>query len=499
MPVQRKAKKITGIAGDVIEQSVFKYVRDSKQECDIEIDGVLTELKTTGVRIPKSDLAKVKGKSGDEYNMYLRAKEGISITGVTFEPTIQVEFETSHFWEKAKHLLIVFYEYKSYDVVPASAYADFQIIDYCYNTFSENEKKQLQNDWELVRDYLLGIYAKYPSQDDRNENLIGFTHVIRPNLLLIELVPGFKKKSTGAFQKPRYRLKQTFVDYIVRGHFNKSRSGIEVQLKESFSSFAELDERCHKIAEKYKGKTFVQLKKELEIDADITNKDFAALCIIKMFDVDCKRLNQISDFTKAGIIAKTITLTPKGSRTEDMKLHHIDFEEWANRDIEFVESNVYSYFCEHNFLCPIFCEKGNTRKKIMETPSLQEIEDTRILQELGKTTFEGFKRFAFDENFIEKEVKRSWEDSRALIHQNKLEWEYVFDKHGNKKMNKSGSYMGAPNFPKSSEYNVFFRGGANDSSDKARTECVNGIKMVPQYFWLKGSFIAKKLQSISYL
>ena len=45
--------KITGIAGDVVEQSVFGYNRDSKQECDIEIDGVLTELKTTGVRIPK--------------------------------------------------------------------------------------------------------------------------------------------------------------------------------------------------------------------------------------------------------------------------------------------------------------------------------------------------------------------------------------------------------------------------------------------------------------
>ena len=53
-------KKITGIAGDVIEQSVFKYARDSKQECDIEIDGVLTELKTTGVRIPKSDFEQAK-------------------------------------------------------------------------------------------------------------------------------------------------------------------------------------------------------------------------------------------------------------------------------------------------------------------------------------------------------------------------------------------------------------------------------------------------------
>ena len=51
-----KSGKITGIAGDVIEQSVFGYERDSNQECDIEIDGVLTELKTTGVRIPKNDI-----------------------------------------------------------------------------------------------------------------------------------------------------------------------------------------------------------------------------------------------------------------------------------------------------------------------------------------------------------------------------------------------------------------------------------------------------------
>ena len=37
-----KSDKITGIAGDVVEQSVFGYERDSDQECDIEIDGVLT-------------------------------------------------------------------------------------------------------------------------------------------------------------------------------------------------------------------------------------------------------------------------------------------------------------------------------------------------------------------------------------------------------------------------------------------------------------------------
>ncbi len=490
-----KSSKITGIAGDVIEQSVFGYERDSKQECDIEIDGLLTELKTTGVRVPKGDLKNAKGKTGAAYNAYLGAKEGISITAVTFEPTIQTDFFTSHFWEKAERLLIVFYEYKSYDVVPASAYAQFPIVDYCYNTFSEEELLKLRNDWEIVRDYLLKVYQLHTSFEERYEDLEGFTHVLRPNLLLIELVPGFKKKSTGSYQKPRYRLKQTFVDYIVRGHFDKSRANAEIVLKESFSSFAQLDARCHALSEKYSGKTIAELRESLNIEADA--KDIASKCVLRMFDADCKRLNQISDFTKAGIIAKTITITPQGNRTEDMKLKHIDFEEWADRDIDFHESQIYEYFSEHSFLCPIFCERGDMNPKSKHETEQQYEE--RIKRESQFTTFEGFKRFAFDTQFIEEEARRTWEDSRNLIHRNELEWEYMYNREGNKRMNGSGAYMGAPNFPKSSEYTVFFRGGANVSDEKNRTECVNGIRMLPQFFWLKGSFIAKKLQEIPYI
>ena len=473
----QKSEKITGIAGDVIEQSVFGYDRDNYQECDIEIDGVLTELKTTGVRIPKNLLKEVKGKTGDAYNIYLGAKEGISITRVTFEPTIQTDFETSHFWEKSQHLLIVFYEYKSYVNVTTSGYANFPIVDYCYNSFSSEEKAKLQNDWEIVRDYLQGIYTEYQDTDSRNEHLIGFTHILRPQLLLIELVPGFKRIGTGAYQKPRYRLKKTFVDYIVHGHFDKSRAKNEIALKESFSSFAQLDARCHALSLKYKGMTLPELKKALGIEGNM--KNIASTCVIRMFGTECKLLNQISDFTKAGIIAKTITITPKGKKTEDMKLAHIDFEEWADRDADFEDSDVYSYFSEHSFLCPIFCEPDSN------DPS--------------KTTFEGFKRFSFDDDFIENEVRRTWEDSRNLIHRNELVWEYEYDKQGEKLINGSGAYIGAPNFPKSSNYNVFFRGGANVSNDKTRTECVNGIRMLPQFFWLKGSYITNKLKEIPFI
>lgn len=480
-----ESPKITGIAGDVIEQSVFGYARDSKQECDIEIDGQLVELKTTGVRVPKSDLKNAQKKTGEAYNLHLRAKEGISVTAVTLEPKIQMDFFTSHFWEKAERMLIVFYEYKAYESIPASAYADFPIVGYCYNTFSESEKSQLKSDWDTVRDFLNDHYLQYPNLVERRDNLIGFTHTLRPNLMLLELVPAYKKRNAGKpstaenFQKPRYRLKQSFVNYIVQGHFNKSRAQHEVNLKESFSSFADLDKRCHDLTVKYGGKSFPELKEELDIDTPITTKDFAAKVILKMFDADCKKLNQIADFKKAGIEARTITLDSKGRNTEDMKFHLIDFDEWADRNTDFEESDIFTFFMEHSLLCPLFSEHDPNDRT--------------------KTIFEGFKRFSFDDEFIDTEVRRMWTDSRKLIHTNTLVWEYAYDKDGNPIQNKSGSYKGAPNFPKKTDYTVFLRGSSNDSSDSKRTEIVNDIKMLPQYFWLKGRFVSEKLKSLPFL
>lgn len=469
-----KNQKITGIAGDVIEQSVFGYHRDSRQECDIEIDGILTELKTTGVRIPKRDRLRVIGKSGSAYNAFLRAKEGLSITAVTFEPTIQTDFLTSHFWAKAEHLLLVMYDYQAYGVASAADYARFPIVDYCFNTFSEEERAKLKSDWEMVRDYLREVYDTYPSIPERYSHLAGFTRRLRPNLLLIELVPGFKQTATGGFQKPRYRLKRSFVDHIVRSHFNGQRAKQETTLEEPFANFAQLDDKCRRLTSMYRGKTLADLKLLLNIEKE--TKDLPAHCVLRMFGVKKGRLNRIADFTKTGIIAKTVTVTSLGGRTEDMKLQIVDFAEWTDQDIDFTDSQIYNYFHEHSFLCPIFCRQKD-----------------------GQTTFEGFKRFAFEDAFIENEVARTWHDTRALIHHNQLRWEYLCSRDGHVRTNANGSPMGAPNLPKSATHVVFMRGGASISNDESRTEVVNGIRMLPQFLWLKGSFIVNKLHQTPFI
>lgn len=468
--------KITGIAGDVIEQSVFGYSRDSEQQCDIEVDGIPIEIKTTGVRVPKSEVKVTSGKNWREYKSHFMAKEGISVTAVTLEPDIQRDFYTSHFWEKAENMLFVFYEYKSYEVVPAANYKDFTIVGFSFNKFSEEDQKVLRNDWELVRDYLVPFYNRYKGEE-RKTKLEGFTSILRPQLYYLELVPAYKRKKTGSFQNPRYRLKKTFIDSLVKEYFN--RSSEENRLPASITGFAELDKRCRDITERFSGKTLAELKEELSIETEITTKSFTSLCIIKMFGGNAKKLEDIADFAKAGIRIKTITLTHKGKRTEDMKLFRVDFEEWDDRDTDFEESSLFNYFCEHSLLCPIFCENDSS--------------------DISKTEFKGFKRFAFDDSFIFETVRKTWIDSRHLVHTNQLRWEHVYNTNGEPIQNKSGTYAGAPNLPKSQDYIVFFRGSAANSSKEGRSEVVNGIRMLPQYIWLKGSYISEKLSALPYL
>ena len=76
-----------GMAGAVFEQSVLGYPPDSRQEPDLEIDGVPTELKVTGLIESK------RNRQG------WRAKEPMSITAVSPDALVKEE-ACRRFWKK---------------------------------------------------------------------------------------------------------------------------------------------------------------------------------------------------------------------------------------------------------------------------------------------------------------------------------------------------------------------------------------------------------------
>ena len=431
--------KMKGIAGDIIEESVLRCKKDSKQEPDILVDGVLTELKTTGM---------IKPKKKDSPYVY-ECKEPVSITAVSIPFIVKEKFETSNFWHKLEHMLWVYYWYMSPVTVKLDGYKVFPILGYQFYEFSEGDKLLLKQDWLLVRDFLIVIHRDFNTPEERERQYPRLSHELRSQLMLIDTAPKFPNN-------PRFRLKRAYATVIADKYFSQKHFE---KLDESISKYTDIDSKCKLMTQKYKGKTFSQIANELNVDIKLGVKNFAESAVVKMFGGHVSKLNDIEDFAKIGIIAKSVPLKADGNGKEDMKLFLPNLIEWT-KETDFEESAMYDYFAGHHFIFIIY---RHIDKEVV---------------------FEGFKRIFFDEDFIVKNVKRTWQDVRNLIMSKSLKIEGKVDKNGNPIVNKSGTIKESPNFPKSSTHKVFIRGGAPKTLDKFKTLEINGLKMIPQYVWL---------------
>lgn len=438
--------KITGIAGDVIEQSVFGYPANSDSAPDLIIDDIPTELKTTGIKLSAKD----KG-------LY-EAKEPMSITGVSPNTIINEDFDNSRFWHKLEHLLFVYYLYSSNKPVLAAEYANFRFKGYQFVEFNEADVEVLKKDWLTVRNFIISL--------NKNENLYPEISHLRDKLLYIDTAPKWP-------HPPRFRLKRSVVTNIVQQHFN----GKLEQLPQTYSSYSEIDKKCHELTAQYKGKTVLELMATFGIDSKI-NKGISEQIIVKMFGGFSKKMNQIELFNKIGLYGKSIVLTSQGKRTEDMKLFRIDFDEISSNISIFEDSSFYDFFAGMQILCIVFEEYDKN--------------------DFGSNVFMGFKRVAFSDEFIEFNVKSVWQRINELVVYNELQDVPVLDKKTGKPIvNKTGTIQSAPNFPKSSEGVIFVRGDSSDSTKKP--ECVNGINMYRQYIWIKGSYLSEILARVDYI
>ena len=460
-----------GIAGHVVERCIFGYSPDSKQEPDLIIVGddvsKKTELKVTGMLIDPRP------------SPHFVAKEPMSITAVGVHDIENQSFYTSHFWDKLQYMLIMYYHYDSKKAVSAYQYKDFKLIGYEFHEFSEADVEILKNDWQAVRNLCASVTAQFERTDSDffenvKEEYINVHGQLRRVLSYIDLAPKFP---------PRFRLKKPTVSAIIANHF-----GYELeQLPGRYSTITDIDRKCRELTGKYKGRTIASLAHEFGIPYSETreNKAITEQIIVAMFGGKSSGLNQIELFQKFGLIGKTVVMTSKGGRTEDMKLFRMDFDELLTT--EFEDSELYSYFAHNEFLCILFEE---AKSKIVErAPGLF----VEIPHKLGENKFIGFKRLVFDDNFIDQVVRRLWDDTYDKVRNRTLVDVVQRRQDGTVVINKTGEVSSAPNFMKSKDNKVFMRGSGVDSSLRHKTECVNGIKMLPQFVWIKGITIIEEL------
>ena len=439
--------KVTGIAGDVVEQSILGYQPDSFQRPDILVDGIPTEVKTTGLRPSK------RGQG-------LEAKEPMSITAVSLDTIAAEEFADSNFWHKVEHMLIVYYLYDSDTTVKAADYANFPIKGYQFHEFDADEVAMLESDWQLVHDFVKHIQDDYPDEADRKQFYPLLSSALRKDLMLIDTAPKYP-------HPPRFRLKRSTVTAIARKSFGDSME----QLPRSYTSYAAIDMKLSGVSREFSGLTVGEICRRFGIRSH--SKNIAEQMIVRIFGGRGK-ISDIELFSKIGLHVKSVVLTKEGRRTEDMKLFTIDFSEFRDGNTAFEESSLYTYFTEGPLLCAVF-----------EEPSTK--------APLSSNVFKGFKRIAFDDWFVENPLRNTFYEIRDLIVEGRLKSEPVLNgKTGLPIFNKSGVMRERLNFPKSADHVVFVRGTSTDSTRKP--EVVNGIRMYRQQLWVKGSYVASRLQ-----
>lgn len=458
--------KVTGIAGDVIEKSVLGYPSNSDQEPDLIVDGIPTEVKTTGIRYSTKALKKSNKKKIS--NKDFEAKEPMSITAVSPGKIINENFNNSNFWHKLNHMLLVYYHYNSAKTVKSWEYKNFPIKGFEFHEFSNEDKEILKNDWKKVKGFIVNAQKNYPNPESCYPNL---GSDLRKKLLYIDTAPKWPNN-------PRFRLKRSFVTNIVQSYFTNSNKILSKSIKNS----DDLDNELHKLTRKYKNLTVNELLNKLNINYKLNKKNDVSKSIteqivVKMFGAKASKLSSIDVFNKAGIQLKTITITKKSTRTEDTKLSKIDFEQLKSEK-NFENSEFYNCFAEKQFLFIIFEEPSSNSKRF----------DKKFI---------GFKRLTFSDDFIYKDVKKAWNHTRNLILNNKLREKVMKDKNNKIIINKNGTKKTRLNFIKSSENSVFLRGSGKNSSDKP--ECVNNIHMYHQYIWIKGSDLVSMLNDIPFI
>ncbi|WEV58656.1 MutH/Sau3AI family endonuclease [Bifidobacterium sp. ESL0728] len=456
------AKKNKGYAGAVIEQSVLGYPADSAQRPDLIVDGSIpTELKTTGIKSSKN--------SGSVYE----AKEPVSVTAVSPETIAKENFENSKFWEKTAHMLFVFYLYSHKASSPVE-YADFPIKGYEFTDFDGDDKVRLQRDWTIVHDFIQMLQERYPNEVESHYPEI--SSVINSRLSVIDTAPKWPNR-------PRFRLKRSFVDVIVQEWYKKSlgRKSNYEKLPGRYLGYQEIDSKCHELSKMYKGKTVRELFDILGIKkANGPTKQDAERIVVKMFGGEASSMSKIDVFSKIGLVGRSFVLTRSRKGTEDTKLFPIDFDELQDVNMPFEESSFAANFIDQQILFVIFSEPSHDAA-------------------FSENVFEGFKRFHFDDDFIQSQVKSVWDTMRNLIFKQELKNVQKIGKNGKPIKNKNGIIQEASNWPKAKDGNVFVRGTGADSSSRNKPICINGVRMYRQNIWVRRVYLVEALKTIEYL
>lgn len=416
-----ETKRNKGNLGQIIEEKFFHYARNSDSRADFHEAGV--ELKVTPYRINQDGT--------------LSAKERLILTMIDYFQVVNEHFEDSHFWNKARLILLVYYLYEK----EIQYNLDYKIGYSKLFTPPEQDMKIIRHDFDIIVAKIRAGKAHELSEGDT---------------LYLSAAPKAatsknrrKQPFSDELAKPRaFAFKSSYMTYVLNNYIVPGKTTYEsIISEESVDSFE--DYVVEKI-DRYRGYAVQDLCTEFDIDIQKKPKNLGAMIAYRILGI---RGNHAEEFEKANIAVKTIRIGKNDKIKECMSFPTFKFKELVQEDWE--NSTFGNYLRETRFLFVVY-----------------KFDKDNVLRLRGCQ----FWNIPYED--LESDVRLVWERTKLIL-QNGLQVSKVNGKYRN-------------NFPKASENRIcHVRPHGQDAMDTY--ELPDGRQYPKQCFWLNNSYIYQQI------
>ena len=299
---------------------IFHYACNSDSRADFYEAGV--ELKVTPYRINK--------------NGTLSAKERLILTMIDYFQVVNESFEESHFWNKSRLILLVYYlylkeikynlDYKiGYSKLFTPPEQDVKIIRHDYYTIVSKIKAGKAHELSEGDTLYLGAAPKAATSKDRR-----------------------KQPFSAEPAKPRaFAFKSSYMTHVLNTYIVPGKATYELIVKDAAVDSFE-DYVVEKI-NRYRGYAVNELCTEFDVERAKKPKNLEAILAYRILGI---KGNHAEEFEKANVVVKTIRIGRNNKIKESMSFPAFRFKELIQEDWK--DSTFGNYLRETRFFFVVY-------------------------------------------------------------------------------------------------------------------------------------------------
>ncbi|WP_437373805.1 Sau3AI family type II restriction endonuclease [Maribacter litoralis] len=361
--IEKHGYKGKGNFGQILEKFYFGYEPNSDAEPDF---------KEAGIELKSSPLKTLK--NGD-----FRSKERLVLNIINYLEVHKENFETSSFWKKNAHLLLVFYLHDK----------DLDLLDYFIKLvdgwqYPNEDLKIIKRDWEFINQKIKDGKAHELSEGD--------TFYLGACTKGSTALKSFRNQPFNKEQAKQraYSLKQGYVNHIIANIAQEETAvyGKIIDRPEILDNVQSFEDIVVLKFYPFYGKSAEQIEQELGLDLNQKAKSYFANLTNAILGL--KLGQKIEEFEKADIQVKTIRLKEKNLPKEDISFPTFEFQELIETNWE---DSDFKNILESKFFFVFYQFEGENlilrKVKFWNMPYSDILEAKKVWEEMVKTVLNG--------------------------------------------------------------------------------------------------------------